>query len=333
MAFLYGLLTAIAGNIGIGVGQVIQKHAINRLEVSNYTEVNLDDKEYLSESNQTKNRLFDKEWIFGLVINYMGEMCNWVALSLTSPAVVTPLGIISVLLNVVLASIFLGEPITINQKRGYCIVLLGIIGILYVAPKGDANLGTTVSQVISSVHNPLFLCGFLSLFLIQSFLIYITRFVDKNKLFLYVAICAMFGAISVASGKLVSTLLLVYNTSDALSTLHIGKNQPRTSNFTLMVIYISIFLSIIILSTIFQEFFKQKSLSIFHVSRFVPVLYAGFNGCVVLTSVCLFPEFKTVIGTLVFLITFTAFMILIVFGISIVQTDEPIKSLMEMTDA
>jgi uncharacterized membrane protein len=54
-----------------------------------------------------------------------GEICgNWLALSLASAAVVTPMGIMSVVVNAVLAQRFLGEVVGREKRRGYYAIMV-----------------------------------------------------------------------------------------------------------------------------------------------------------------------------------------------------------------
>ncbi|KAJ1884537.1 hypothetical protein LPJ81_007074, partial [Coemansia sp. IMI 209127] len=84
-------------------------------------------------------RYTSKTWIVGLLLNYAGEIFgNSVALSYLSASVVAPLGIISVLVNLVLAERFIGERITPNQRYGFSVIMAGVGLILLVAPRKPA---------------------------------------------------------------------------------------------------------------------------------------------------------------------------------------------------
>src|SRR5205085_665519 len=100
------------------------------------------------------SRITDKTWLLGILLVYFGELCgNWVALSLIPASVVTPLGILGVVVNAVLARFILSEQITFRQQIGYIWILSGVLTtILFtaVAEKGhvEDNL-MTGAQLIS----------------------------------------------------------------------------------------------------------------------------------------------------------------------------------------
>ena len=61
-----------------------------------------------------KARIKDPLWIFGIALTYFGEIFgNWFALSYISPAIVTPLGIFSVILAAALSSMY----VTLNIQK------------------------------------------------------------------------------------------------------------------------------------------------------------------------------------------------------------------------
>ncbi|KAJ1677061.1 hypothetical protein EV182_006959, partial [Spiromyces aspiralis] len=78
-------------------------------------------------------------WLLGIGMNYTGEAFgNSMALSYLSAAVVAPLSIIAVLVNLLLAASFLGEHITPKQRYGCLWVVAGVLTILAAAPRSSA---------------------------------------------------------------------------------------------------------------------------------------------------------------------------------------------------
>jgi hypothetical protein len=78
-------------------------------------------------------------------------------------------------------------------------------------------------------------------------------------------ICSYFGSFSITCTKLVAALIHVLQTD----------SDPNTA---VQTYYVMMFVTAMsMLSTIMQETFKQKSLTMFPVSRFTPLLYSAFN--------------------------------------------------------
>ncbi|KAJ3005371.1 hypothetical protein HKX48_000721, partial [Thoreauomyces humboldtii] len=147
--FVFGLLAAILGNCLIGVGQTLQKLSLNRIASLSYLPPTRS-----SPYNRHATapppavpllaRAKDKTWLSGIACVYLGEAFgNWVALSFVSAAVVTPLGIVAVLVNALCAERWLGEVVGRRQRRGYAVVALGVLVVLIASPKpksdADAN--------------------------------------------------------------------------------------------------------------------------------------------------------------------------------------------------
>lgn len=198
------------------------------------------------------------------------------------PSIITPLGIVSVLLNAILAKRVLKEPIFEEQKKGYFFIITGVIMILFSSPKNQVEIGTSVEDVIGFCTSVRFLTGLGCMFIFLAFLIHYSRKGNtKYLLNALVIICSLFGAFSIICTKIFAALLQVN-----------AKQSSNTIQDQLYFMLIPGIISIGLTSTFFQELYKQKSLTHFPVSRFVPLLYAAFN-CrfAYLTLVLLFPQY------------------------------------------
>ncbi|KAK5669955.1 hypothetical protein BDV3_004061 [Batrachochytrium dendrobatidis] len=360
--FLGGLAAAVVGSVCIGSGQTLQKYALNRIAQQHLpTQTATMQKRHgnpIYAGTTGFERFSDRLWLIGISLSYFGELGNWAALSLASAAVVTPLGIVSVLTNVFLAQYFLEEHITNRQRRGYMFVLAGVFGILIVAPKGESSLGSSISEILSSCARPGMVNSFTFLFIAIVLLIYQIFVNQVHKITLYVAVCSLFGTLTITSAKILSLLMRLPPTKTFVSkanetmwlsntsTMDFDTTLPHTpllgsekiplvglleqkdfektlksNSLVIATAYLALTL-IIVMSIGGQEFFKQQALGRFPVSRFQPMLYAGFNGCVVLSSVLLFGETESGLQTFLFIVSFGICMSAIVMGISIVQKDD-----------
>ncbi|RKO86139.1 magnesium transporter NIPA-domain-containing protein, partial [Blyttiomyces helicus] len=301
--FLIGLLAALLGSCAIGVGQTLQKHAVNRL--SHAAPPSLPSptiglprgstrraKVAGPQRSQVSARWKDRIWLCGIGLCYLGEICgNWVALSFASAAIVTPMGIVSVIIAAVLSQRYLGEVITAKQRNGYLLVALGVVIILLAAPKnGGDELGSTPSQVLEALSRAS--VAFAIAGLLQSYVMFRILVRGQETIPLYVAACAIFGAVTVACGRILSVMARVGASS--VHAAHQAESDPLGNHTTLQdsieslavdgqkggaVGYgLGVLIFMLIGSVVGQEFFKQQALGRFPVSRFQPVLYAGFNG-------------------------------------------------------
>ncbi|KAJ3333753.1 hypothetical protein HDU76_004249 [Blyttiomyces sp. JEL0837] len=260
-----GIGFVLFGSTLIGIGQTVQKYAINRLTAGQGSALPLPSPQLpqtrgarSNRADQGKSRVRDPIWILGILLSYMGEIFgNWFALSYVSAAIVTPLGIVSVVIAAFLSSRFLGENITMKQSRGYAVIIIAVLGILIIAPKDGRSLGVTTVEVLENCTTTLFIAGFCSIFVVQSYLIYQIIVLRRESLLILVAVCSLFGAINVTAGKIISVLtrLSAEGAHTAVKTEgHRHFNSPST-----------------------QSSEDADVLS-------APVLFAGFNTAAVLTE-------------------------------------------------
>jgi hypothetical protein len=137
MSFYVGLGSALIGAVSIGTGQTLQKLAVNRLGP-------------VSLEQRIQSRL----WLLGVLMTYGGECGNWLALSMVSASLVTPLGIVAVLVSVLLANRLLDEPVSANQRQGYAMISVGVVGILLVSPRAVVRHDTAASlhELVQSIN-------------------------------------------------------------------------------------------------------------------------------------------------------------------------------------
>lgn len=139
---------------------------------------------------------------------YCGEIFgNWVALSLVSAAVVTPLGIVAVLVTALLSQKYLDEVITSRQKLGYLLIIIGVFLILYVAPKSESSLGTSVAEVLEAVSRPIFVFGLTIVLVALVYFIWQLLIMGQDHLEIYVTIQALFGSVTVICSKLLTSVI------------------------------------------------------------------------------------------------------------------------------
>jgi len=148
---ILGVAFAFVGNAVIGLGNVLQKYALLRaakppdrlgpqLPKSATTSTGPGQDQTLTERarlvvvkridsllqsgyygnpNKPYSRFKDRLWWIGFLATYVGEAGgNWVALSVASPSVVTPLGIVGVIANIVFANLLLGEQVNKRHRIG-----------------------------------------------------------------------------------------------------------------------------------------------------------------------------------------------------------------------
>ncbi|CAO3664184.1 unnamed protein product [Umbelopsis vinacea] len=161
-----GIAFAFVGNVVIGLGNVLQKYALARaakppdrpglqlpksatqdgrlnfLQTAKLVFVSCLDSllhsGYTGDPTKPYSRFRDRLWWIGFLATYAGEAGgNWVALSVASPSVVTPLGIVGVIANILFANLLLGEQINKRHRIGYGWIVGGVFFLLWASLTSD----------------------------------------------------------------------------------------------------------------------------------------------------------------------------------------------------
>ncbi|KAJ2799862.1 hypothetical protein H4R21_003402 [Coemansia helicoidea] len=365
MGFVVGLCAAVAGNVVIGAGQCLQKHALNRLQREHDAQRELalegggggnstlgarsEAVAYSSaldvrprsgsvasargggggggtpaaRQGGPRARYTSKAWVAGLAMNYAGEVFgNSVALSYLSAAVVAPLGIIAVIVNLVLAERFLGERITSNQRFGFAVITAGVGCILLVAPRRAA--ADDPAQFVQAVVGSGIVGVFGVVCAVQLALVALIRR-GHQTLFLYVLVASLFGSMNVMASKLLTTyarlrmtFAAVPNPADVAFYGAAGALQARPVLLFLTAPQAAA-AAAMAASIVGQESFRQQALGRYPVMRFQPVFFATFNVVATLSGLLLFRELDGWAHALEFFAAFAAGIALILYGSRFLQ--------------
>ena len=203
----------------------------------------------------------DWNWRLGILLNYACELLNLYALSKTSPILLSPLGIISVLVNMSLGSKILNEKLGFNQKLGYGIILLGVVILLL-----SAQFLKSIANLDGFMYSSRFIRG---ISVLMTVVILLSWYLSKSRMPLkaqLVAACSMIGGITMVLAKIVTTEI----------------SQPNKSWST--NIWLFTFSAVAVLYTCLQEYFKQQAMKLYDISSLVPEMYLGYN--VVIIASC-----------------------------------------------
>ncbi|KAI8591736.1 magnesium transporter [Geranomyces variabilis] len=281
-------------------------------------------------------RVRDRSWVIGVLLTYLGEACgNWVALSFVSAAVVTPLGIVAVIVNAVLANRYCGERFGRSQVQGYVVVAAGVLIVLFAAPKdnpGASYAGTSTRDVLNDCcATRSFALGLGLLVSVAASMVAVLLAVThgsnatlirkskasagKHFMALHVLACSVLGGITISCGKVLSIIARKQAEGVADSKAPaVPHSSAASAVFPLICI-----LALLVVSIAATEYVRQQAYARYPVSRFQPLVYAGINGVAVLSSVILFRELPTAAAFLRFAALFAVGMTVIVTGLKIAQ--------------
>eukprot|EP00802_Teleaulax_amphioxeia_P020325 Tamp_20603.p1 GENE.Tamp_20603~~Tamp_20603.p1 ORF type:complete len:318 (+),score=47.72 Tamp_20603:43-996(+) len=247
-----GVLIAICGNSLIGSSFAVMKVAHMR---------NTDGGSYLK----------IPMWWTGTLLMILGELGNLVAYSLAKPSLISPLGAVSVVVNVPMAWIVLGEKASFRNMCGCAMCVLGGYGIVgVVATNSPEREAMTVREFEDLAWRPMFMV-FLLISTMESVDLILSR---RQTVMSYITVCSLLGGVTVLSIKAVTSFLIL--------TLQ-GQNQ--------LVFAMPYFLlPILIVTLLLQVQYLNKAIAQFGTGEVVPTYYVIFTSWAVLGSAILYGD-------------------------------------------
>ncbi|CAG8496681.1 6893_t:CDS:2 [Funneliformis caledonium] len=310
MSFFWGFVAALAGNSIIGLGNCLQKYALTSGEARFTASSNQDDTRSqpllptTSPVPVSYSRFKDRTWFIGISLVYLGELCgNWVALSLIPASVVTPLGILGVVVNAILAKFLLDEQISWRQTKGYFFILSGVlVTIVFSATSTNSieNQLSTTSKLFAYMTRFHVILWLITILVAQCiFFIMVRARKGKSSLILYVLMTAGFGSLTVVTSKFLALLLKVWvfvpsdgnnsNLEDKILPVILDEVRSSASMLALIISLMAIII-ILIIGIIGQETCKQLALSKYRVTQFQPMFYSSHVTFVAMSGMIVFDE-------------------------------------------
>ncbi|KAI3654720.1 hypothetical protein MP228_000100 [Amoeboaphelidium protococcarum] len=267
-----GLSAAVLGNAITGTAQTLQKYGILQVE----------------SLKQQQSRFSNKFWLIGLGLNYIGEVIgSYVAISYCQPALVTPLGIINVVVNAISADKMLNEKLETGAIYAYIWIAFGVLSIMLGVPSQQVE---TLEDLMSGGRFIQILALFVIVALIQAYRLYRLRLRDITNC---VTTTALFGTSGLLCSKAL-TIVLQHQSSSLSSQSQQSSFADSESALILDKHYFAgIAIALIIALAISQELSRQYALTHVRVSRFQPVLYATFVSLSVLSNVAVYGLFES----------------------------------------
>ncbi|XP_067588492.1 magnesium transporter NIPA4 isoform X1 [Pseudorca crassidens] len=275
-SFYVGLGLAILSSFLIGSSVILKKKGLQRLVASGATRAVDGGYGYLK----------DAMWWAGFLTMAAGEVANFGAYAFAPATVVTPLGVLSILISTILSSYFLGESLNLLGKLGCVICVAGSTVMVIHAPEEEKI--TTIVEMAAKMKDTGYIVFAVLLLVSCLILIFVIapRYGQRNVL-IYIVICSVIGAFSVTAVKGLG--ITIKNFFQGLPVVR----HPLPYILSL----------VLALSLSTQVNFLNKALDIFNTSLVFPIYYVFFTSMVVTSSVVLFKEWHSmsavdIVGTL-----------------------------------
>ncbi|XP_065669839.1 magnesium transporter NIPA2 isoform X1 [Hydra vulgaris] len=257
-----GLALALSSCVFIGTSFIVKKKGLLRVRTSG------------SRAGEG-GYAYLKEWMWwiGLITMVVGEAANFTAYAFAPAILVTPLGAISVIVRAVLASIMLKERLNLHGKVGCFLCVIGsTVLVIHAPPEENVN---DMEELSAKLRDPLFIGYTLLVLLISIFLIiYVSPKYGKTNILVYIAICSLFGSLTVSACKGLGIAI-----KETLA------HNSQVSNPIAWMLLIGGALCIMV-----QMNFLNKALDIFNTSIVSPIYYVMFTTFAIIASAILYKE-------------------------------------------
>lgn len=220
--------------------------------------------------------LYEPLWWIGMVTMILGEVANFAAYAFAPAILVTPLGALSIIFSAVLAHFILNERLHMFGVVGCALCVVGSVDIVLHAPM-ERRIDS-VSEIWQLATEPGFIvysCLAVALALVLMF--WVVHHTEQRKMLAYVAICSLFGSLTVISVKAVAIALkLSFN----------GVNQ---------FVYIQtwFFISVVIICCLVQLNYLNKALDSFNTAVVAPVYYVMFTTLTILANMIMYKDWDS----------------------------------------
>ncbi|XP_035207223.1 magnesium transporter NIPA2-like isoform X2 [Stegodyphus dumicola] len=210
----------------------------------------------------------------------IGEAANFAAYAFAPASLVTPLGVLSVLVSAVLSSKYLGERLNLLGKVGCFLCVIGSTVIVLHSPKEGAV--DSMEQLGQLLFEPGFAIYMVVILFSSSFLIVfcVPKYGSSNVV-VYILICSVIGSLSVMECKGIGLALR--------ETFGGGKNE--FSNWLTWFFLIALIICITV-----QINYLNKALDTFNTSVVTPVYYVFFTTFVICASAILYKEWVNMVA-------------------------------------
>ena len=230
------------------------------------------------EKSTSQNFMQMPWWWAGILFIVGGEVGNLIAYGYAPAAIVTPIGSVGVVTNVLLTTFVLKEPITKRILFGAACVIVGIIIVVVYAPLTVVTI--TPDNIWPSVLYTWHFLAYLLWILVMILILYPTSLrYGKKYVWVYVGLCAVIASLNVVTAKIFSTF--VKNTVE--HGWEVGGFLGPWPYGVLIVM---------IVSCVIAMGYVNKAMITFGNSQVVPVYFALFTVSGVGSAAWVFYEFN-----------------------------------------
>ncbi|KAF3770165.1 DUF803-domain-containing protein, partial [Cryphonectria parasitica EP155] len=277
---IIGITTAIVGNILIALALNVQRYAHTRLH-SERKRARERAKQALKNAKNggdddmpkaPSTYLKSPYWWLGQILITVGEMGNFLAYGFAPASIVSPLGVVALISNCVIAPIFFKEKFRRRDFWGVVIAVGGAVTVVLSANTQETKLEPhDVWEHITTMGFKTYMAVTCSLIVL---LMWLSPKYGNRTILIDLGLVGLFGGYTALSTKGVASML----------------SSTLLRAFTTPVTYVLI--AILLGTAIMQIRYVNKALQRFDSTQVIPIQFVSFTLCVIIGSAVLYRDFE-----------------------------------------
>ncbi|KAH7144617.1 magnesium transporter NIPA-domain-containing protein [Dactylonectria estremocensis] len=253
---------------------VDDSHESDPLRNSFHSNESNDSSDSISDDEQDKSLSYLRSpyWWLGQVLITLGEMGNFLAYGFAPASIVSPLGVVALISNCIIAPAMFHERFRARDFWGVVIAVGGVVTVVLSAKGEETKLNPhDVLDAITTLGFEIYLG--VTIFLIVA-LMWASPKYGKDTILIDLGLVGLFGGYTALATKGVSSML----------------SSTLWRAFTTPVTYILIV--ILLLTAIMQIRYVNKALQRFDSTQVIPIQFVMFTLCVIIGSAVLYRDFE-----------------------------------------
>ncbi|KFA75197.1 hypothetical protein S40288_00248 [Stachybotrys chartarum IBT 40288] len=223
-------------------------------------------------SNPASSYLRSPYWWLGQILITLGEMGNFLAYGFAPASIVSPLGVVALVSNCIIAPVMFHERFRLRDFWGVVIAVGGVVTVVLSANQEETKLNPhDVWDAITTLAFEIYLG--VTIFLIMV-LMWASGKYGKQTILIDLGLVGLFGGYTALATKGVSSMLS--------STLWGAFATPVT--YVLLVILLG--------TAIMQIRYVNRALQRFDSTQVIPIQFVMFTLCVIIGSAVLYRDFE-----------------------------------------
>ncbi|KAL1838848.1 hypothetical protein VTJ49DRAFT_2171 [Mycothermus thermophilus] len=220
--------------------------------------------------------LKDPYWWLGQVLITIGELGNFLAYGFAPASIVSPLGVVALISNCIIAPIFFKEVFRPRDFWGVIIAVLGAVTVVLSAKTEETKLGPhEVWDAITTLEFEIYMAVTVGLI---ALLMWLSPRYGSKTILIDLGLVGLFGGYTALSTKGISSML----------------SSTLLGAFTTPVTYALVF--VLLFTAIMQVRYVNKALQRFDSTQVIPVQFVLFTLSVILGSAVLYRDFERTTG-------------------------------------